>query len=275
MIAALLCASLAIQAKTVATFRDQVYAEGGGKSQSLDLYIPSGGAPKKALIVWVHGGGWRQGSKEGGPIQPLIRAGFAVASINYRLSQEALFPAQIEDCKAAVRWLRANADRFGLDKGRFGAWGGSAGGHLVALLGTSGGVKELEGDKLGNSGESSRVQAVCDFYGPIDFEAMSLGSMAEGGKDAVALLLGGPVATKRDLAAMANPIKYITRDDPPFFICHGDKDGLVPDSQSKLLHAALQKAGVSSDLLIVPGGSHGNLGPTTTAKVVAFFKAKL
>jgi len=271
MITALICTALFAQAKTV-TIRDQVYAEGGGKSQSLDLYVPTDGPAKKPLVIWVHGGGWRQGSKEGGPTLPLLRAGFAVASINYRLSQEALFPAQIEDCKAAVRWLRANADKYGLDKTKFGAWGGSAGGHLVALLGTSGGVKELEG-KLGNAGESSRVQAVCDFYGPIDFESTSLGSAS--GKDAIAFLLGGPVETKRDLAAMANPIKYIDRADPPFLICHGDKDVVVPDIQSKMLNEALQKAGVSSELVIVPGGSHGNLGSGATTKAVAFFKKTL
>jgi len=254
-------------------YRDLVYVGGGGKSQSLDLYVPEG-AGKKPLVIWIHGGWWRSGNKSGGPIQPLLREGLAVASINYRFSSEAIFPAQIYDCKAAVRWLRANAERYGLDKEKFGAWGGSSGGYLAALLGTSGGVKELEGD-LGNLGESSRVQAVCDFYGPIDFAAMMTGSAGSESRNSIALLLGGAVSSKLDLAKTANPVTYVSRDDPPFLICHGGKDALVPLSQSATLHQALQSAGVSSELFVAPNGSHGNIGAEANEKAVAFFKAQL
>ena len=148
--------------------RDLVYARAGAKDLLLDLYLPEGAPRPLPLVVWIHGGGWRNGAKEQTPARRLVERGYAVASINYRLSGEAIFPAQIHDCKAAVRWLRANAAKYGLDAGRVAAWGSSAGGHLVALLGTSGGIMELEGG-LGNADQSSRVQAVVDFFGPHGF----------------------------------------------------------------------------------------------------------
>ena len=150
--------------------KNLAYVTHGCPSQTLDLY-----APKKAkqvpLIVWIHGGAFLFGSKEGFPVEPVplhfLLEGYAIASINYRLSPEALFPAQLEDCKAAIRWLRAHADEFGIDPNRIGAWGASAGGNLAALLGTTGEVREFEVGE--NLDYSSRVQAVCDFYGPTDF----------------------------------------------------------------------------------------------------------
>lgn len=275
MIATLLsliyCSGATLQSQTL----DLIYVKKGDRSQSLDLFLPSGEAKKRPLVIWVHGGGWRSGSKEGGPWRALIREGFAVASINYRLSGEAIFPAQIEDCKAAVRYLRANAGKFGLDEDRFGAWGSSAGGHLVALLGTSGGVKELEGGALGNESESSRVQAVCDWYGPTDFLAFRSGEQARSTQTPEALLLGGAINTNEALAKSASPITYISKDDPPFLIAHGLSDRTVPYNQSELLHQALQKGGVSSELVLVPGAGHGNLGSEVQAKVIAFFKKHL
>src|SRR5262249_38247477 len=131
---------------------------------TLDLYVPKSDTPLP-LVIWVHGGGWQDGNN---PAMQLLKSGYAVASINYRLSQHAVFPAQIEDCKAAVRLLRANAKKYNLNPDAFGAWGASAGGHLVALLGTSGEVKELEGEVGESKDTSSRVQAVVDFYGPTD-----------------------------------------------------------------------------------------------------------
>src|SRR5687768_12543691 len=153
---------------------DLPYVENGKSSQSLDLFIPAGATADKPLplVVWIHGGGWRQGDKARCLALPLLAHGYAVASINYRLSGEAQFPAQIHDCKAAIRWLRANAKEHGIDADRIGVWGSSAGGHLVALLGTSGDVKELEGE-LGNAGVSSRVQAVCDFFGPAELSSVT------------------------------------------------------------------------------------------------------
>src|SRR5262245_50032586 len=157
----------------VKALRDIEYAKVGDISLKLDLYLPE---PRPAapvpLVVWVHGGAWQAGSKDQTPAVPLVRRGLAVASVGYRLSQVARFPAQIEDCKAAVRWLRAHAAEHAIDGRHIGAWGSSAGGHLVALLGTSGDVDELEGE-AGNLDQSSRVQVVVDWFGPTDFTRMS------------------------------------------------------------------------------------------------------
>ncbi len=224
----------------------------------------------------MHGGGWQNGSKAGGgPALRMANRGYAVASINYRLSGMAAFPAQIEDVKAAVRFLRANARKYNLDPDRFGAWGGSAGGHLVALLGTSGDVKELEGDGP-NKDVSSRVQAVCDFFGPTDL-AKLVGDSTNA-QSPVLKLLGGPVADKKAEAEKANPITHISKKAPPFLIVHGDKDPTVPLNQSELLHEALKKAGVESTLIVLPGAGHGGAafsGAETAKKIDEFFDKHL
>jgi acetyl esterase/lipase len=235
--------------------RDLEYVRGGHERQRLDLYLPEKADRPLPVIVWVHGGAWLAGSKEGGgPSLSFVRRGYAVASINYRLSQHARFPAQIEDCKAAIRWLRANAKTYGLDPDHIGVWGASAGGHLVALLGTSGDVKELEG-KDGPADQSSRVQAVVDWFGPTDVTKM--GGSHDGPDSPEARLLGGPVQENKEKAERANPIAYVTKDDPPFLILHGDKDTTVPFSQSELLEEALRKAGLDVTFRPVKGAGHG------------------
>jgi acetyl esterase/lipase len=250
---------------------------------ALDLYVPRSEAPLP-LVIWVHGGAWQNGSKSpGNPAMRLLERGYAVAATNYRLSRHATFPAQIEDCKAAVRYLRVNAKKYGLDPDAFGVWGSSAGGHLVALLGTSGDAKALEGDGE-NRGTSSRVQAVVDFYGPADLTRMGAMSGPDSKIDHDApdspesRLLGGPVQQKKELAAKANPITYISKDDPPFLIVHGDADPVVPLGQSELLHAALKKAGVESELVVIKGGGHGGAGfatPDLQVKIAGFFDKHL
>ena len=235
--------------------RDLEYVRGGHERQRLDLYLPEKADRPLPVIVWVHGGAWLAGSKEGGgPALSFVRKGYAVASINYRLSQHARFPAQIEDCKAAIRWLRANARTYGLDPDHIGVWGASAGGHLVALLGTSGDVKELEG-KDGPADQSSRVQAVVDWFGPTDVTKM--GGSHDGPDSPEAKLLGGPVQENKEKAERANPIAYVSKDDPPFLILHGDKDTTVPFSQSELLEEALRKAGLDVTFRPVKGAGHG------------------
>src|SRR5207247_3085072 len=201
-----------------------------------------------------------------------VSYGYAVASISYRLSQEAKFPAQIYDCKAAVRWLRANAKQYSLDPDRIAAWGGSAGGHLVALLGTSGGVKELEGN-LGNPGYSSRVMAVVDFFGPTDFFKLSVTSTNKKGDapGAVERLIGGPLEANRERVQQSNPITFVSKDDPPFLILHGDKDDLVPPAQSMMLYDALKAAGVDAAYHLIKGRAHGyRVGPDVDPIVDAF-----
>lgn len=255
--------------------RDLPYVPGGHERQKLDLYLPPEAKGPLPVIVWIHGGAWLAGSKEQCPALPFVTKGYAVASINYRLSQHATFPAQIEDCKAAVRWLRANAKKYNLAPERFGVWGASAGGHLVALLGTSGGVKELEPAQDG-ADTSSRVQCVVDWFGPTDFTQM--GGSHDQAKSPEALLIGGPVQENKEKAALANPITHVTKDDPPFLIMHGEEDRTVPINQSELLHAALQKAGVESTFVRIPGAGHGGPGfaiPENHKRVEGFFEKHL
>jgi len=231
--------------------RDLVYKRANGAVLTLDLYCPekvSGSAP---VIVWVHGGGWRSGGKKQCPAVALVPGGYAVASIDYRLSSAARFPAQIEDCKAAVRWLRANAAKYSLDADRIGVWGMSAGGHLAALLGTSGGVPELEGSG-DNMQYSSRVQAVCDVAGPADLSAMT--NVGPKRRFAIEALLGGPLEKDKAKAIAASPIHYVSKDDPPFLIVHGEGDRVVPVEQSHRLYEELRKAGVNATLKILPVG---------------------
>ena len=233
------------------TEKNLVYGE--HERQKLDVSVPAGEGPFP-LVVWVHGGGWEGGSKEGNAAASLVGRGFAVASINYRLSKQAVFPAQIHDCKAAIRWLRANAKKYKLDADHVGVMGASAGGHLVALLGTSGGVKELEGD-LKPTEPSSKVQAVCDWFGPTDLARLS---PAIATNNPITRLLGGTTSEKKELAVLANPITHVSKDAPPFLILQGDKDPLVAAEQSELLHAALEKGGVPSELVIFKGAGHGD-----------------
>ena len=265
----------------VTAHQNLAYVDDGHERHLLDLYLPEKSAGPLPLLIWVHGGGWMNGSKDNClPLrQGFAQRGFAVASINYRLSSHAIFPAQIEDCKAAIRWLRAHAKEYNLDPGRFGVWGSSAGGHLVALLGTSGDVKTF--DTGANLDQSSRVQAVCDWYGPTDFAvfATTPGYERHGtDSSAEAKLLGGVVAEKKDQAAKASPLTYVTPGDPPFLIMHGDKDGTVPPNQSQLLFDALKKAGVSAHFHTIHGAGHG--GPGFAGKeiedmVAQFFQERL
>jgi acetyl esterase/lipase len=261
----------------IQVYRDLAYTRPGEKAQLLDLYLPEQAGAPLPVVLWVHGGGWTSGSKDGGgPALFLVRSGFAVAAINYRLSSEAIFPAQIEDCKAAVRWLRANAATYHLDGNRIGAWGSSAGGHLVALLGTSGGEKALEGTG-GNAGYSSRVQAVVDFCGPTDFQSFltqyperSANPNTPEGK-----LLGGPLRDKQTLARKASPTTYIDKTDPPFLIMHGDQDTTVPIMQSQVLYDKLNAAGVTATFEVIKGAGHGFGGQGVALKVLEFFRGAL
>ena len=249
----------------VKAYRDLAYVENGHERQKLDLFVPEGASQPLPVIIWIHGGGWTGGDKSGCPPlrQGFAQRGYAIASLNYRLSQHAVFPAQIEDCKTALRWLRARAKTYHLDPERFGVWGSSAGGHLVALLGTSGDVKEFD---VGAHREmSSRVQCVMDDFGPTDFVQMdahripSATLVHNSPTSPESRLLGGLITEGGNAAkvARANPVTYVTKDDPPFLIVHGDADPLVPHHQSELLFAALKAAGVRVRLNTVKGGGHG------------------
>jgi acetyl esterase/lipase len=242
---------------SVRELRDIPYVTKGHERQRLDLYVPPQTEGLKPVIVWIHGGAWEAGSKANCPAKGMPAKGYVVASVGYRLSQHAVFPAQIEDCKAAIRWLRAHAAEYQIDPDRIGLLGESAGGHLVALLGTTGSIRDFDVGE--NLKQSSRVQCVIDWYGPTDF--LHYGDPSEARLDTtrspVTRLLGGTVVEKPELAKRASPIYYVKEDAAPFLIMQGDKDPLVPLQQSESLHAALQKAKVESVLKVYPGAGHG------------------
>lgn len=255
--------------------RDLVYTTIGERKMPLDLYVPKSDDPVP-VVMWVHGGGWRNGGKgNAGPARILIGHGYAVVDVEYRLSGEAIFPAQIEDCKAAIRWIRANAKQYRLDADHIGVWGSSAGGHLVALLGTSADIAEF--DTESNVQYSSRVQAVCDWFGPTDLlqmndQAIPFSTLDHDAPDSPeSRLVGGPLQREpfRSVAIKANPITYVSEDDPPFLIVHGNKDKLVSHQQSELLLEALTKAGVESRLQIEVGAGHGFNGGAHTKNELA------
>ncbi len=256
--------------------RDQAYVTDGHERQKLDLYLPKADV-KLPLIIWVHGGAWLSGSKD--RVVPLgyLAEGYAVASINYRLSQHAIFPAQIEDCKAAVRWLRAHAQEYNLEPDRFGVWGESAGGHLVSLLGTTGDVNEFDVGE--NLAFSSRVQAVVDCFGPTDFLQMDAHRLANGmvhdpADSPESELVGGAIQENKDKVAWANPVTYVTAGDAPFLIIHGDVDPIVPHHQSELLEAVLKKASVPVSFYTVKGGGHGGFRDPRVSQLTREFLAR-
>lgn len=261
----------------VAVRRDVVYGRGSGRDLHMDVYAPERPRPTAPFVLWIHGGGWVGGSRSPCGTLGLVAKGYVTASVEYRFSQEAPFPAQIEDCKAAVRFVRAHARELGIDPARIGAAGASAGGHLAALLGVAGDANALDGAG-GSPGVSSAVQAVCDYFGPTDllhFDGHGSRIVAADDASLIAQLLGGPLSTHRDLAAAASPITYVTKDDPPILILHGDADDIVPLDQSVTFDARLREAGVDSTLVVVRGVGHGALGAAADAKAVDFFERKL
>ncbi|MCC9658653.1 alpha/beta hydrolase fold domain-containing protein [Rhodopirellula halodulae] len=246
--------------------RNVVFGQGGGRDLTMHIVLPEKPRSEPSpLMVWIHGGGWMGGTKDGGVNQLArwVANGYVGATIEYRLTGEAPFPAQIEDCKCAIRFLRAHADEYGIDSERIGVAGSSAGGHLVALLGTSGDVKEFEGTG-GWQDQSSTVQAVVDLYGPTDFEAFVTEPGYEAhnrdGSPESKLLGGGEVLPNQAGIKKVNPITYIDANDPPFLIIHGTADPVVPMNQSQKLHAALETANVPSKLHLIRGAKHGGKG---------------
>lgn len=255
--------------------RDLEYVPGGHERQKLDLYLPKEKGAARPLVIWIHGGAWLNGSKDHCPAAPLFKEGYAVASINYRLSQHAIFPAQIEDCKAAVRWLRAHAGEYGIDPKKVGVWGASAGGHLAALLGTAGDVKEF--DRGENLDQSSAVQVVVDYFGPTDLLKMAEQADPKstfdhnGPESPESRLVGGAVQFNSKQAKQASPITFVSENDAPMLLVHGTADPLVPAEQSRSLHTALIKKKVPAKLHLVEGAGHGNgFGPREAAAVKEF-----
>jgi acetyl esterase/lipase len=219
-------------------------------AQKLDIYLPDNFSEHLPVIVAIHGGAFMMGDKRDDQLVPVLeglKRGYAVISINYRMSGEAIFPANIYDVKAAIRWIRANANKYHLNPGRIAVWGDSAGGYLASLAGTSGGVGDLEDFSLGNAAYTSKVQAVIDWYGPINFLTMDeqLRKTGNGKPDhsesqsPESKVLGAKITEIPDLVKRANPETYISADDPPFFIQHGTKDPIVPTQQSEEFYSKL------------------------------------
>jgi acetyl esterase/lipase len=256
------------------------------QSQKLDIYLPNEGDGPFPVILSIHGGAFKAGDKGDNQVIPMLeglKRGYAVVSINYRLSQEAIFPAQIFDIKAAVRWIHANAKQYKFNPDKIASWGGSAGGHLSAMTGTSGDVKELEDLSLGNPSQSSRVQAVVDWFGPTDFlkmdEQLTQGKVKNPQIHLVpnspeSELIGKNLTDAPELVKVANPETYITPDDPPFFIQHGRLDHLVPYQQSVNLANKLEKV-IGKDkvtLELLPDSDHGGLGFSTEENLKKVFQ---
>jgi acetyl esterase/lipase len=261
----------------VTSYYDISYAVVPGfRPLTLDLHRPTESDRRVPILLWVHGGGWSGGMRTMGHATSLVSRGYPVAAIQYRLSGEAKFPAQLHDLKGAVRWLRANADTFALDAEHIVAWGASAGGHLAALLGLTAGDPQLEGEVGGNLDQSSAIQGVIDYFAPTDF--LGIYAAPPNRPDPVAGLLGYPPADRADAARLAMPLNYARADAPPFLIVHGDVDPLVPHAHSELLHAALRQAGADSTLVTLPGALHEDPAFWTDAtleRITAFLEHSL
>jgi acetyl esterase/lipase len=239
--------------------RNIEYGRGGELPLLLDTYLPKSPlmTPMPA-IVWIHGGGWQSGDKYPTGAAAMANRGFFVASINYRLSGVAPFPAAIEDSKCAIRWLRANAATYNIDPERIGVWGGSAGGHLSMLVGTADKTAGLEGNG-GWEDKSSRVQAVCSYYGPSDFVSWQRENARFGRSlsSAETKFLGGTYQEKPENYKNASPVTWITADDPPLLMVHGDQDQTVPFQQSQIMYDAYKAAGLDVTLIKAAGAGHG------------------
>jgi acetyl esterase/lipase len=233
---------------------DIVYGKGGAFDLHADLAYPKNASAPTPAIIHIHGGGWIGGSYHDKLLVPRAQEGYFAASIEYRLSNVAKWPAQIEDCKCAVRWLRANAAKYNVDPNRIGVIGESAGGHLVACLGTMAGEKAYEGDG-GYPGVSSAVQAVVDFYGPTDFITPEI--YTDEAKNLTLGLFGVPREQDPALWKSGSPVFYVKAGDPPMLLVHGDADRLVPLAQSQVFADALAKAGVPYQFLVIKNGMHG------------------
>ncbi|MDP1591979.1 MAG: alpha/beta hydrolase [Prosthecobacter sp.] len=241
--------------------RDVLFAAPGGHELRMDLYVPQTGRPVP-VVLWIFGGGWRIGSKGYHVnVRDLTRSGIAVAAIQYRMSGTAVYPAQLDDCRAAVRWLRENGRHYGLDPKRIGASGESSGGHLAALLGM------IEG--------KASIRAVCAIYPPTDL--ITMGSMhgKPRQKSSVEKLLGGPIEQRLALAVEASPINHISASTPPFLLIHGAHDGIVPLEQSQALLHELEQAKVEARLIVVPEKRHWfRLDKHQAAEVALFFQTQ-
>lgn len=245
--------------EAIQRINDIEYAKVGNHALLLDLYLPQA-KTNPPLLVWIHGGAWRAGSKSNMPLMELVKNGFAIASVDYRLSPVAKFPAQIHDIKAAIRFLRGSASKYGYHAQKIGILGSSAGGHLVALMGVTNRHPQLEGNLGDFDQESSSVEAIVDYYGPTNFMTILKQSTPHGLSvrvPALQLLLGDDPTNQPKLAQLASPVFHVDAKDPPLLIIHGDQDPQVPINQSHELHGAYKKHKRDVTFEVIHGGAHG------------------
>ena len=279
IVAAVLFPSLAV-AQTVRVQKDIVYAKVDGMSLALDLYMPAG-VDSPPLIVWVHGGRWMNGDKSDAPTA-FVERGIATASLDFRQSTQARFPAMVHDIKAAIRFLRAKASTYGYRADRIAIGGTSSGAHLAALVGVSNRHKALEGNLGDHLGTSSDVHAILSYYGASNLMTILAQSTPYGvgvRKPALEALLGATPDHARELATLASPVSHVDRSDPPLLLFHGDQDPQMPINQSHELHGAYEALGLDVSFDVVHGGVHGDrdgepkfFSPARNDRAVAFLK---
>ncbi len=241
--------------------RDLEFARIGNRSLQLDIYQTASYAEAdQPLVIWIHGGAWRAGSRDNVPVLEFLKHGFAIASVDYRLSPEARFPAQLHDLHAAIRFCRDHAAEYGFDADRFVLAGASAGGHLAALTGVTSDVEELLGPSGSSPQTSSRVQAIVSFYGASNLQSILSQSTPHGLSvrvPALQLLLGGQPDERPQQARLASPVAHVDQEDPPLWLIHGDADPQMPAEQSQELAEVYRKHGLAVQLEMLPGSVHG------------------
>jgi len=264
-----LCSYVSKSQSITPSYSNVDYVGKGNSKQMLDIYIPNGTNTPTPTIVHIHGGAFISGSKsttDQSSFQYFYNKGWICVDINYRLSSDSIWPAQVYDCKAAIRFLKANANKYFIDTNKIGVIGESAGGYLVAMLGTTADVELLEGKHLGNSDVSSRIKAVVDLFGPINFLTMDAEASALGftintnaASSPESKLMGAAVQTVPELVARANPTTYITSDDASFFISAGSADKNIPYTQGQNFNNALEKIiGIErTSFELINGAGHG------------------
>src|SRR5262245_12829553 len=267
---------LLVGAQSIREHRGIVYAAVDGKPLALDVYVPSG-VDKPPLLVWVHGGAWTTGTKAQVP-KVFVERGYATASVDFRQSTEARFPAQVHDIKSAIRFLRANAAQYGYRTDRIAIGGSSSGGHLAALVGVTNGDRALEGSVGANPGQSSDVQAILDYYGASDLMTILAQSTPFGlgvRRPALERLLGALPEDAKELASLASPVVHVDRGDPPLLLFHGDQDPQMPINQAHELQGAYERLGLDVAFDVVHGAAHGGddfLSGAHLERAVAFLQ---
>jgi acetyl esterase/lipase len=267
-------------AQSVRVQKDIVYAKVDGMSLALDLYMPAG-VDSPPLVVWIHGGRWMNGDKSDVPTD-FVERGIATASLDFRQSKQARFPAMVHDIKAAIRFLRAKASAYGYRAERIAIGGTSSGAHLATLVGVTNGNKALEGNLGDHLGTSSNVQAILSYYGASNLMTILAQSTPYGvgvRKPALEALLGATPDQARELATLASPVAHVDRSDPPLLLLHGDQDPQMPINQSHEMQGAYEALGLDVFFDVVHGGVHGDgdgepkfFSPSRNDRAVAFLK---